>query len=168
MRRRRSDGVFEDLIEQRGRLRLPARRRDLGLLVFMFRVAASATRPSDFIVDHRDYRVIGDAALARTIVVQHVAGPIPAVLHATPLRNPAGFPPSRASTAVLQLRRARTVDRELRETVEGYVECGKRHTWGAGHPKYIKRLSRGQARPWFPPARRQRPPDGSIAAFSSP
>jgi hypothetical protein len=56
----------------------------------VFGVAHAATRPSDFIVDHRDNRVIGDAALAWTIVVQHVTGPIPAVLHANSPETPTG------------------------------------------------------------------------------
>jgi hypothetical protein len=79
--------VIEHLRKQGGRLRLAARRRDFAPFVFVLSVADSATRLSDFIVDHRDYRVVGDAALAWTVIIQHVAGPIPAVLHATLPKN---------------------------------------------------------------------------------
>src|SRR5688572_2588651 len=66
-------------------LRLAPERRHLGFLVFVFRVTHPASGASDFVIDHRDDSVIGNAALAWTIVVQHVAGPMPALLHATPL-----------------------------------------------------------------------------------
>src|SRR5688572_11837152 len=107
----------------------------------MFRVAASATRPSDFIVDHRDYRVIGDAALARTIIVQHVAGPIPAVLHATPLRKSSQLPAKprrycRPSTTSHEPRTAKCVKRS-----RVMLSAGSATTKGAGHPEYIKQLS---------------------------
>ena len=98
--------AVEHLSEQRGRLRLAARRRDLALLVFVLRVADAATRLSDFIVDHRDDGVIGDAALAWTIIVQHVAGPIPAVLHATPPKTESA---SRQAASVLVYLLLRTV-----------------------------------------------------------
>jgi hypothetical protein len=39
------------------------------------------------IVDHCHYRVIGDAALARTVVVQDVTEPKPALLHEKPPKN---------------------------------------------------------------------------------
>jgi hypothetical protein len=38
----------------------------------------------DGVVDHRHDGVIRDTAFARTIIVQHVAGPVPALLHALP------------------------------------------------------------------------------------
>jgi hypothetical protein len=63
---------------------LAARRRNLGLLVFMIRVARCATSLLHLVFDHRDDRVIGDAALARTIVVQNVTEPKPALLHELP------------------------------------------------------------------------------------
>jgi hypothetical protein len=55
--------------------------RHLGLLVFVLRVARGAPRLLDGVVDHRDDRVIGDAALTRTVVVQNVTEPKPALLH---------------------------------------------------------------------------------------
>jgi len=57
------------------------------LFVLMFCVAHDAASLFDPIVDHRHDSVIRDTALARTIVVQHVAGPIPALLHALPRRT---------------------------------------------------------------------------------
>src|SRR5687767_870446 len=89
----------------------------------MFRVAGSATRPSDFVVDHRDNGVIGDAALAWTIVIQHVAGPIPAVLHATPLKIQ---PASRQAAPVLPsyCYEQRTADRVLPRTVGVMLSAG--------------------------------------------
>src|SRR5687767_9941451 len=77
----------------------------------MFRVAGCATRPSDFVVDHRDNGVIGDAALAWTIIIQHVAGPIPAVLHATPLKIQ---PASRQAAPVLPSLLLRAMNRRPR------------------------------------------------------
>jgi hypothetical protein len=66
----------------------------------MFRVTDSATRSLYLIIDHRDNRVIGDAALAWTIIVQHVARPMPAVLHATPPKTESA---SRQAASVLGL-----------------------------------------------------------------
>ena len=85
--------TVEHLGEKRRRLRLATRRRHLCFLVFVLGVANTATRPLDLIVDHRHDGVIGNAALAWTIIVQHVAGPIPAFLHATPPKNPISRPP---------------------------------------------------------------------------
>jgi hypothetical protein len=82
--RGRSLQSIQHLCEQRGGLGLAARRRDFCLLEFVFSVAAAATRSLDGFVDHRHDGMVSNAALAWTIVVQHVAGPIPAVLHATP------------------------------------------------------------------------------------
>ena len=55
--------------------------RDLGLLVFVLRVARGAPRLLHGVVDHRHDRVIGNAALTRTVVVQNVTEPKPALLH---------------------------------------------------------------------------------------
>jgi hypothetical protein len=61
---------------------LPAARRgNPRLLVVMVRVARRAARLLHLVIDHRDDRVIGDAALARTVVVQNVTEPKPALLH---------------------------------------------------------------------------------------
>ena len=61
-----------------------ARRRDPGLLVFVIRVARRAASLLHLVFDHCNDRVIGDAALARTIVVQNVTEPKPALLHELP------------------------------------------------------------------------------------
>jgi hypothetical protein len=63
---------------------LAARRRNPGLLVFVIRVARCAASLLHLVFDHRDDRVIGDAALARTVVVQNVTEPKPALLHELP------------------------------------------------------------------------------------
>jgi hypothetical protein len=63
---------------------LAARRRYSGLFVFVIRVARRAASLLHLVFDHRDDRVIGDAALARTIVVQNVTEPKPALLHELP------------------------------------------------------------------------------------
>jgi hypothetical protein len=63
------------------RLFLAARRRNASLLVFVIRVARGAARLLHLIVNHRHNRVIGDAAFTRTIVVQNVTKPKPALLH---------------------------------------------------------------------------------------
>ena len=60
---------------------LLAPRRYPRLLVFMVRIAGGAARLLDLVLDHRDHRVVGDAALTRTIVVQNVTEPKPALLH---------------------------------------------------------------------------------------
>ena len=59
----------------------------LSLFVLVFCVANDAARLFDAIVDHRHDGVIRDTALARTVVVQHVAGPKPALLHALPRKQ---------------------------------------------------------------------------------
>jgi hypothetical protein len=51
------------------------------LFVFMVRIARRATRLLDLILDHRNDRVIGNAALTRTVVVENVTEPRPALLH---------------------------------------------------------------------------------------
>jgi hypothetical protein len=51
------------------------------LFVLMIRIARRASRLPDLILYHRDDRVIGNAALARTVVVQNVTEPKPALLH---------------------------------------------------------------------------------------
>ncbi len=63
---------------------LAARRRNPGLFVFVVRVARRAASLLHLVFDHRDDRVIGDTALARTIVVQNVTEPKPALLHELP------------------------------------------------------------------------------------
>jgi hypothetical protein len=70
---------------RRQRTGLPAsRRRNPGLLVLMVRVTRGAARLLHRVVNHRDDGVIGNAALARTIVVENVTEPNPALLHELP------------------------------------------------------------------------------------
>jgi hypothetical protein len=60
----------------------PATRRwKASLLVFVIRVTCRAARLLHLIVDHRHDDVIGDAAFTRTVVVQNVTEPRPALLH---------------------------------------------------------------------------------------
>lgn len=73
---RRARGSFqaiEYLVEQSGCLLLPLWRH-LRLLVLMLRVAHDAASLLNCVVDHRHDGVIGNAALARTVIVQHVTG----------------------------------------------------------------------------------------------
>ena len=60
------------------------RRRHLGLLVLVIRVTGRAARLLDLVFNHGDDRMIGDAALARTVVVENVTEPKPALLHDSP------------------------------------------------------------------------------------
>lgn len=83
---RRAGGALqpiEHLREERRRLFFPLRRH-LRLLVLMLCVTDDAACLFDFVFDHRHDGVIRNAALARTVVVQHVARPKPALLHALP------------------------------------------------------------------------------------
>jgi len=52
-----------------------------GLLVFVIRVAGRAPRLLDGVFDQRDHHMVGNAALARTVVVYNVTEPKPALLH---------------------------------------------------------------------------------------
>jgi hypothetical protein len=58
-----------------------ALRRHSGLLVRVIGVARRATRLLHLLINHGDHDMIGDAALTRTIVVQNVTEPEPALLH---------------------------------------------------------------------------------------
>jgi hypothetical protein len=82
-RRPRTRAGLEILGGQRTPL-AAARRRHPRPFVFMVRVARRAARLLDGIVDHRHDRMIGNAALARTIVVENVTEPNPALLHELP------------------------------------------------------------------------------------
>ena len=66
---------------QSGLRLLAPRRRRLGLLIFVVRVAGGAACLLHLVFNHRDDRMIRDAALARTVVVQNVTEPNPALLH---------------------------------------------------------------------------------------
>src|SRR6185503_3759168 len=79
-------GLFWHIGRYRGgeRVFLPAGRGDARLLVLMDRVTRRAARLLHLVVDHRDDRMVGDAALTRTVVVQNVTEPKPALLHELP------------------------------------------------------------------------------------
>jgi hypothetical protein len=62
---------------------LAAGRRHARSLVFMVRVTRGAARLFHLVLNHRNDGVIGNAALARAIVVQNVTEPKPALLHQT-------------------------------------------------------------------------------------
>src|SRR5687767_5583376 len=62
---------------------LAARRRHLGGLVLVVRVTRRTARLLHLVINHRHHGVIGNAALARAIVVQNVTQPKPALLHQT-------------------------------------------------------------------------------------
>jgi hypothetical protein len=79
--------AVEHLGEKRGLRSLSPLGWHFSLFVLMFCVADDAAGLFDVILDHRDDCVIGDTALARTVVVQHVAGPKPALLHALPRKT---------------------------------------------------------------------------------
>jgi hypothetical protein len=83
--RMRSLKSFENLREH-GWL-FAAMCRSLAVFVLVLGVANDAAGLFDVIVDHRHDGVIRDPALARTIIVQHVAGPKPALLHALPRKQ---------------------------------------------------------------------------------
>jgi hypothetical protein len=63
---------------------LAARRRGLGLLVFVLGVTGRTPRLPDVVLNHRDDDMVGDAALARAVIVQNVTEPKPALLHELP------------------------------------------------------------------------------------
>jgi hypothetical protein len=73
--------------DKRGLWLLAARRRHLGLFVLMVRVAGGAASLLHLVFNHGDDRMIRDAALARTIVVQNVTEPNPALLHELPRKT---------------------------------------------------------------------------------
>jgi len=79
--------AVEHLGEKGRRLRLATRRRHFSSLVFVLGVATGATRLLYFVIDHRHDGMVGYATFARTVIVQDVAGPIPAFLHAVPPKN---------------------------------------------------------------------------------
>src|SRR5215470_3986584 len=75
----RENGFFRANFDRQ--LFLAAWRRDTRLLVFVVCVAGRAARLLHLIINHRDDCVIGNAAFTRTIVVQNVTEPKPALLH---------------------------------------------------------------------------------------
>jgi hypothetical protein len=75
--------VVENFLRQSTAL-LAARRRGLALLVFVLGVARRTPRLPDVVLNHRDDDMVGDAALARAVIVQNVTEPKPALLHELP------------------------------------------------------------------------------------
>ena len=80
--------AVEHLREESSLRPLAPLRWQLALFVLMLRVADDAARLLDPIVDHGDDGVIRNTAFAWTVIVQHVAGPKPALLHALPRKRP--------------------------------------------------------------------------------
>jgi hypothetical protein len=78
-----TDHGFGILAGERARLASPRRRRPRAL-VLVIRLARRAARLLHFVVDHRNDGVVGDAALARAIVVENVTEADPALLHYSP------------------------------------------------------------------------------------
>jgi len=68
-------------VERRGSIGFASLPRHFRVLVLVLRVARGAARLLDVGADHRDNRVIGHAALTRTIIVQNVTKPKLALLH---------------------------------------------------------------------------------------
>jgi hypothetical protein len=60
---------------------LAPRRGHPGVLVFVLRVTRRAPRLLDVVFNHRNHRMVRNAALARTVVVENVTEPRPALLH---------------------------------------------------------------------------------------
>jgi hypothetical protein len=71
---------FDELRRHRAGFAAPGRRK-LRLFVLVIRVARRTPRLFDGVVDHRHDRMIGNAALTRTVVVENVTEPEPALLH---------------------------------------------------------------------------------------
>lgn len=69
--------------EDAGWLR-PAKHRNLGLFVLVVCAAGAAASLPHLVFNHRDDHVVRDAALARTVVVENVTEPKPALLHEIP------------------------------------------------------------------------------------
>jgi hypothetical protein len=72
---------------QRAGLDLLAWPRQTPFLVIVLGVAGCATRQPDGIADHRDYGMIRQPALARTVVIQNVTKPRLALRHQEPSLN---------------------------------------------------------------------------------
>ena len=83
-RRRHERAAVDGSGDERSTGLLLSRRRHLGLLVLVFRIARGAACLLHLVLDHGDDRVIGNAALARTVVVKNVTEPNPALLHELP------------------------------------------------------------------------------------
>jgi hypothetical protein len=75
--------AFNEMRRRGGRLATP-RRGHFGVLVFVVRVARRAPCLFDGVFDHRYHRMIGNTALTRTVVIDNVTEPRPALLHENP------------------------------------------------------------------------------------
>jgi hypothetical protein len=71
----------KDLFVQRRRGFLLAAFRHTGTLIGVLRIARRTTSLLDVFLDHGDNRVVGDAALTWTVIVENVAQTQPALLH---------------------------------------------------------------------------------------
>jgi len=81
----RKSGAIDDRSgDQRSAGLLLSESRRLRLLVLVIRIAGGAARLLHLVLDHGDHRMIGDPALARTVVVKNVTEPNPALLHELP------------------------------------------------------------------------------------
>ena len=78
--------VFKDFLGQHASL-LAAGCRGLPLLVLVLGVARGAPRLPDVVLNHRDNHMVGEAALARAVIVQNVTEPKPALLHELPRKT---------------------------------------------------------------------------------
>ena len=74
---------FGLVTRERARLASPRGWR-FGAFVLVIRLARRAARLLHLVVDHRDDGMVGDAALARAIVVENVTEADPALLHQLP------------------------------------------------------------------------------------
>jgi len=73
-----------DEMRRRGGGLTTSRRGHFGLFVFVVRVARRASCLLDVIFDHRHYHMVGNTALARTVVIENVTEPKPALRHEIP------------------------------------------------------------------------------------
>lgn len=76
--------MVESVATERAHILLAPGRGSLASLVWMIGVARGAARLFDGVCDHRDDRVVRDPPLARTVVVENVTEPKPALLHELP------------------------------------------------------------------------------------
>lgn len=88
MNRPRTGRILQHLVKQCARILLAARRGYFRLFVLVIGVAGRAAGLLDLVVNHRHDGVIRNAPLTRTIVVQNVTEPKPALLHELPRALP--------------------------------------------------------------------------------
>jgi hypothetical protein len=88
MHRPRTGRILRHVVKQGAPVLLAARRRYLRLFVLVIGVAGRAAGLLDLVLNHRHDDVIRNAPLTRTIVVQNVTEPKPALLHELPRALP--------------------------------------------------------------------------------